>query len=160
MGAVRAHRALQGRKHVLILTLPLWARVFLIFFWKRLSANWRAAFFCGEYPPSQALPRQLPRRGSQAITFVAKVLGGTRKLPAVLLALPLGELSPKVTERAHAVSPVTKVSNATRNFSVIAKSSPFGGAGTPSGVTERVRSRPSRENGFQESPQTFLKPEI
>ena len=101
-----------------------------------------------------------PLRGSQAITFVAKVLGGTRKLPAVLLALPLGELSPKVTERAHAVSPVTKVSNATRNFSVIAKSSPFGGAGTPSGVTERVRSRPSRENGLRESPQTFLQPEI
>ena len=47
-----------------------------------------------------------PLRGSQAITFVAKVLGAMRKLPAVLLALPLGELSPKVTERAHAVSPI------------------------------------------------------
>lgn len=32
VGAVRAHRALQGRKYVLILPLPLWARVFLIFF--------------------------------------------------------------------------------------------------------------------------------
>ena len=41
-----------------------------------------------------------PLRESQAITFVAKVLGETRKLPAVLLALPLGELSPQVTERA------------------------------------------------------------
>ena len=41
-----------------------------------------------------------PQRGSQAITFVAKVLGAMRKLPAVLLALPLGELSPQVTERA------------------------------------------------------------
>ena len=54
--------------------------------------------------PSQALPRQLPQRGSQAVTFVAKALGSMRKLPAVLLALPLGELSPQVTERAHAVA--------------------------------------------------------
>ena len=66
----------------------------------------------------------------------------------MLLALPLGELSPQVTERAHAVSPVTKVSNATRNFSVIAKSSPFGGAGTPSGVTERVQPVESLQKTF------------
>ena len=39
-----------------------------------------------------------------------------RKFSAVLLALPLGELSPKVTERAHAVSPVAKVSSAIRNL--------------------------------------------
>ncbi len=39
----------------------------------------------------------------------------------VLLALPLGELSPQVTERAHAVSPVTKVSDATRNFAAMPK---------------------------------------
>ena len=44
-----------------------------------------------------------------------------RKLPAVLLALPLGELSPQVTERAHAVSPVTKVSDAIRNFAAMPK---------------------------------------
>ena len=74
-----------------------------------------------------------------------------RKLPAVLLALPLGELSPQVTERAHVVSPVTKVSNATRNFLTMPKSSPFGGAGIErSEMTERVRSplnatRPSGE---------------
>ena len=43
--------------------------------------------------PSQALPRQLSQRESQAVTFVAKVLGIMRKLPAVLLALPLGELA-------------------------------------------------------------------
>ena len=43
--------------------------------------------------PSQALPRQLPQRGSQAVRFIAKVLGITRKFPAVLLALPLGELA-------------------------------------------------------------------
>ena len=46
-----------------------------------------------------------------------------RKLPAVLLALPLGELaSPKgLTERAHAVSSVTNVSKATRNFPAMPK---------------------------------------
>ena len=43
--------------------------------------------------PSQALPRQLSRRESRAVTFVAKVLGIMRKLPAVPLALPLGELA-------------------------------------------------------------------
>ena len=45
-----------------------------------------------------------PQRESQAVTLVAKVLSIMRKFPAVLLALPLGELSPQVTERAHAVS--------------------------------------------------------
>ena len=54
--------------------------------------------------PSQALPRQLPQRGSQAVKFVAEVLSVMRKFPAVLLALPLGELSPQVTERAYAVA--------------------------------------------------------
>ena len=58
--------------------------------------------------PSQALPRQLSQGESQAVTFVAKVLGTMRKLPAVLLALPLGELAPQVTERAHAVSQILK----------------------------------------------------
>ena len=43
-----------------------------------------------------------PQRESQAVRLVAKVLGAMRKYPAVLLALPLGELSPQVTERAHA----------------------------------------------------------
>ena len=33
--------------------------------------------------PSQALPRQLPRRGSQGLKFVAKVLGLIGKLPGV-----------------------------------------------------------------------------
>ena len=67
-----------------------------------------------------------PLRGSQAITFVAKVLGAMRKLPAVLLALPLGELSPKVTERAHAVALSAKVSIATRNFAAMPKAPPSG----------------------------------
>ena len=34
--------------------------------------------------PSQALPRQLPRRGSQAVKFIAKVLGVMRNVPATL----------------------------------------------------------------------------
>ena len=34
-----------------------------------------------------------PLRGSQAVKFITKVLGAMRKLPAVLLALPLGELA-------------------------------------------------------------------
>ena len=45
-----------------------------------------------------------PQRESQGLRLVAKALGEMRKFPAVLLALPLGELSPKVTERAHGVS--------------------------------------------------------
>ena len=70
------------------------------------------------------------QRESQAVTFVAKVLSVMRKLPAVLLDLPLGELSPQVTERAHAVSPVAKVSDVIRNLPATSKSSPLGGAGT------------------------------
>ena len=76
--------------------------------------------------PSQALPRQLPRRGSQAVTLVAKASGIMRKLPAVLLPLPLGEVSPQVTERAHAVSPVSKVLNVMRNFPAPQKAPPSG----------------------------------
>ncbi len=48
---------------------------------------------CRWRTPSQALPRQLSQRESQAVTFVAKALGEMRKLPAVFLALPLGELA-------------------------------------------------------------------
>ena len=44
-----------------------------------------------------------------------------RKFPAVLLPLPLGELSPKVTERAHAVALSAKVSSAARNFPAMPK---------------------------------------
>ena len=64
------------------------------------SAALRARLLPRGSKPSQALPRQLSRRESQAIKFVAKVSGIMRKLLAVLLALPLGELSPQVTERA------------------------------------------------------------
>ena len=62
-----------------------------------------------------------------------------RKLPVVLLAFPLGELSPKVTERAHAVSLVAKVSGAMRKLPATAKSRPLGEGGlTRSGKTEGV----------------------
>ena len=43
--------------------------------------------------PSQALPRQLSQRESQAVRFITKVLGSMRKFPAVLLPLPLGEVA-------------------------------------------------------------------
>ena len=49
-----------------------------------------------------------PLRESQAVRFIAKVLGIPRKLPAVLLAFPLGKLSPQVTERARTL-PLGKV---------------------------------------------------
>ena len=93
--------------------------------------------------PSQALPRQLPQGGSQAVRLVAKVLGITRKCPAVLLALPLGELSPQVTERAHAVCPVAKASGAMANFPAVPKGVPLVGAGECS-ETEGVKKHPRR----------------
>ena len=43
--------------------------------------------------PSQALPRQLSQRESQAVKVITKVLGVIRKYLAVFLALPLGELA-------------------------------------------------------------------
>ena len=42
-----------------------------------------------------------PQRESQGLRLIAKVSGVKRKFPAVLLPLPLGEVSPQVTERAH-----------------------------------------------------------
>ena len=50
-----------------------------------------------------------PLRESQALKSIANVLGAMRKFPAVLLPLPLGEVAPQVTERAHAVSLIAKV---------------------------------------------------
>ena len=74
---------------------------------KAVARDWRSSLFAWN-EPSQALPRQLSRRESQAVRFIAKVLGVMRKLPVVLLALPLGELSPQVTERARTL-PLGKV---------------------------------------------------
>ena len=63
----------------------------------------------------------------------------------MLLALPLGELSPQVTERAHAVSPDAEVSDAIRNFPAMPKSSPFRGSWQArQGLTERVRPAPGK----------------
>ena len=71
-----------------------------------------AAFLCGLNPLSHGLRRArfpllsptvtsspgagevFPQRESQAVRFITKVLGTMRKLPAVLLPLPLGEVSP------------------------------------------------------------------
>ena len=78
--------------------------------------------------PSQALPRQLPRRGSQAVSPVAKVLGIMRKLPAVPLALPLGELASLTGldgEDARR-QPYFKVSSVMRNFPATPKAPPSG----------------------------------
>ena len=60
-----------------------------------------------------------PQRESQAVKPVAKALGTMRKFPGVLLPLPLGEVSPQVTERAHAVSTVAKVSGALRKLPAV-----------------------------------------
>ncbi len=51
--------------------------------------------------PSQALPRQLPQRGSQAINLDAKGLSAMRKIPAVLLALPLRKDFPRSGRRCR-----------------------------------------------------------
>ena len=77
--------------------------------------------FCRCATSSPGAGKVFPQRGSQGLRLVAKVLGVKSKFPAVFLALPLGELSPQVTERAHAVSPVAKVSSATRNFPAMPK---------------------------------------
>ena len=76
--------------------------------------------------PSQALPRQLPRRGSQAVNLDAEVLGTKRKLPAVLLPLPLGEVaSPTGLDGEGARrQPYFKVSSVMRNFPATPKAPP------------------------------------
>ena len=40
--------------------------------------------------PSQALPRQLPQRGSQGLRLIAKVLGYNEKVSGSALASPFG----------------------------------------------------------------------
>ena len=61
-------------------------------------------FGFGVGKPSQALPRQLPQRGSQAVNLDTKVLGTTRKLPGVLLALPLRKDFPRSGGRCRAAT--------------------------------------------------------
>ena len=88
--------------------------------------------------PSQALPRQLPQGGSQDLKSVAKVSGAMTKYMGVLLALPLGELSPQVTERAHAVCPVAKVLGAMRKCPAALLALPLGELSPPQAMTERA----------------------
>ena len=69
------------------------------FFVFALSAVADSVFCCSNAgSPSQALPRQLPRGGSQAVRLVAKALGALRKFPTVLLPLPLRKDFPRPGE--------------------------------------------------------------
>ena len=56
----------------------------------------------------------------------------------VLLALPLGELSPQVTERAHAVWLVAKVLGIMRKFPAALLPLPLGEVASPQAMTERA----------------------
>ena len=82
----------------------------------------------GGNEPSQALPRQLSQRESQAVNLDAEVLGTKRKLPAVLLPLPLGEVaSPTGLDGEGARrQPYFKVSSVMRNFPATPKAPPRG----------------------------------
>ena len=99
--------------------------------------RWRSDYI-QRAEPSQALSRQLSQGESQAVKFITKVLGIMRKLPAVLLALPLGELSPQVTERAHTVALSAKVSSAIRSFPTTTEAVPLGKVASPQAMTEGV----------------------
>ena len=101
-------------------------------------------WFCLWGTPSQALPRQLSQGESQAVKFIAKVLGSMSEFPAVLLPLPLRKDFPRSggrcraatkrgvwiceakTERAHAVNTIAKVSDAIRDFTAAQKGAPLG----------------------------------
>ena len=61
-----------------------------------------------------------------------------RKFPAVLLALPLGELSPQVTERAHAVRLVAKVLGTMRKCPAALLPLPLGEVASPQAMPERA----------------------
>ena len=69
-----------------------------------LLSSWVVLLFCflSACSPSQALPRQLPQRGSQDLKSVAKVSGSMMKFPAVLLALPLRKDFPRSGGRCRA----------------------------------------------------------
>ena len=79
-----------------------------------------------------------PQRGSQDLKSVAKVSGAMTKYMGVLLALPLGELSPQVTERAHAVWLVAKVLGIMRKFPAALLPLPLGEVASPQAMTERA----------------------
>ena len=114
-------------------------------------AGFSEPFFTGE-TPSQALPRQLPQRGSQAVTFVAEALSVMRKLPAVLLPLPLGEVDLRSKDgegarcqpqyplslAALASSPKGTPFGAAAKFPATAKAVPLGKVASPQAMTEGV----------------------
>ena len=77
-----------------------------------------------------------PQRGSQGLRPVAEVLGVMRKFPAVLLALPLGELSPQVTERACKANGCCPSSGAARHLPPVGEG--FSGSDTVSGTAKAV----------------------
>ena len=74
--------------------------------------------FCRCATSSPGAGEVFPQRGSQAINLNAKVLSAMRKIPAVLLALPLGELAKPeaLTERAYAVALSAKGVKCSKNF--------------------------------------------
>ena len=59
-----------------------------------------------------------------------------KKLPGVLLPLPLGEVSPQVTERAHAVTFVAKALGTMRKLPAVLLALPLGEVSPQ--VTERA----------------------
>ena len=136
-------------------------------FFCKLTAFWGVDELPAASSPSQALPRQLPQRGSQAVKFIAKVLGAMRKLPAVLLALPLGELSPKVTERASPLPgntpsgslrspapPRGRLCVAPETLPPPPKAVPLGKVASPQAMTEGVSCRQVLTEGVRPRPKT------
>ena len=88
--------------------------------------------------PSQALPRQLSQRESQAVSLDAKVLGIIRKFPAVLLPLPLGEVASRSDDGEGARrSPHCKTLGAMRKFPAVLLALPLGELSPQ--VTERTQ---------------------
>ena len=121
-------------------------------------------FFRNE--PSQALPRQLPQRGSQAVTFVAKVLGSMSKFPAVLLALPLRKDFPRAGGRCRAATKGGIWHRAAMTERVFPLKATFSFSAAPPLPQEAGAANavclydPSRENGIPERPQTLRYSEL
>ena len=94
--------------------------------------------------PSQALPRQLPRRGSQAVSPVAKVSDTIRNLPATQKAPPFGGAGIEQSEMTERASPLK----------FCKKLFPQRRAFAESGAANAVsRYDPSRENSVWSGPQ-------
>ena len=78
--------------------------------------------------------------------------GRTNSFSQSLSALPAPSRG-RQPSQAHCVRQLPRRGSFISANRQMLKSSPFGGAGTPSGVTERVRSHPSCENTRSGSPQ-------